>query len=206
MDDTTRPPRTGAGHLRGFLAGVTAATLVAVITVTVSGNPSTVPAPTSVPTRVEQPAPVVPETAAPVPLSFERAAATALLDSCARRATAAAPPITPPMGATALATANFPSDIGFGPLALHLPLPGSAYVHVLRSSSPLPPTGAVDPYAAPLVVDAELTRLLGAETLAVGISAPFRAAFPAGWLASFTDLLVECLTTAASPGTTLPSD
>jgi hypothetical protein len=199
MDDTTPPAH--AGHLRGFLAGLVAASLVAVVAVTVSGDPGAAPAPVSVPTRVEQPAPAAPQTDTPVKLPFERISATTLLDSCARRAVAAAPPVTPPAGAATLATANFPPDVGFGPLSVHLPLPGSAYVHVLRSTTPLPATGAVDPYAAPLVVDVELSRPLGAETVAVGISAPFRAAFPPGWLPRFADLLLGCLTSAGNPST-----
>jgi hypothetical protein len=202
-DRTTAPSRHG--HWRGFLAGLVLAGLVAVFW---SATNTTAPVvPTEAPVTVTTP-PVEtlePDTD-PAPISFERAAARTALESCARRSVDAAPMITPPEGAVALAAANFPADLGFGPIVVHLPLPGSAYLHVLRSDTPLPVTGAVDLFAAPLVVDAELTRALGAESIAVGISAPFRAAFPAGWLPRFTELLTGCLTSSVPPASpALPS-
>lgn len=202
-EHATTPPRQG--HWRGFLAGIALACIVAAFWSVMNGPAPTAPAQAPA-TTVTQPAEPPVSGIDPAPISFERATARTALENCARRSIAAASPITPPEGAVALAAANFPADLGFGPIVVHLPLPGSAYLHVLRSDTALPVTGAVDPFAAPLVVDAELTRALGAESIAVGISAPFRSAFPAGWLPRFTELLTGCLTaTAPSPSAVTPA-
>jgi hypothetical protein len=138
-------------------------------------------------------------------LSLDRIASLAELERCARKAVQLSPAIPEPTDGATLVAPNFPAALGFGPLSVHIPLPGSAFVHVLRSTSPLPVAGAVDIYAAPMVVDTELTYKLGTDHLAVGISSPYRGILPSQWLTTYSGELTTCLiASTSSPALTIP--
>jgi len=150
--------------------------------------------------NITSPAEITKERTAPS-LSLDRLASLSELERCARTAVQLSPAIPEPTDAATLVAPNFPATLGFGPLSVHIPLPGSAFVHVLRSDSPLPPVGAVDVYAAPLVVDAELTYTLGTDHLAVGISSPYRGTLPSQWLTQYREELTTCLISSTSSST-----
>ncbi|MFM7087924.1 MAG: hypothetical protein ACKOW9_00090 [Candidatus Paceibacterota bacterium] len=115
------------------------------------------------------------------------------LEKCLKRSVDLSSKIIPPDGMTLLATPNFPGDIGFGPIVVHQEIPGSAYLHLLYSATPLPSVGAVDPFAAPLIVDSQIQKKYDKETLALGVSTPVRGSIPANWLNENLLIIAECL-------------
>lgn len=155
---------------------------------------------TTLPTAVPSTEPAV----APFEPAPERAGQLTELTRCVNRALMASPTITPPADAVELAAPSFPSDAGFGPLVSRVAIPASGFLIVLRSFDPLPSlAGAIDPYAAPLVIDTELTVTSSMDTLSVGISTPYRGSIPHDWLTSYVETLGSCLhpVTQISPGT-----
>lgn len=115
------------------------------------------------------------------------------LNSCVEQSLRKSTVITPPDNMTELAKPGFPDDLGFGPAVVHKEIPGSGYLHVLYSTTPLPKVGALDPYAAPLIVDTQTQNVLDEVTIVVGVSTPIRGFIPANWLNEHITYLSKCL-------------